>query len=311
MHPVFATKPVTPSTSYHLPLSSFRGLPRLFSYFGGVGGWLVLLLPSVLCLPRCSLSLRPGSRGGLQTRASRHKPAGAGCPLGPETGSKRLLLSQLSLETTCPRALRRRRPSGAGRPLPGARGRRPPARPPRPGEEERPRPWPFPLQPLPPARGPVAAGHGGAPGASGPAGGGRAGAGKAGAAGPRGGCPGRAAAAAGREGGGWDPPGRRDEVPGGACGRLRGAAAQPCSAPPLSHLRPCRRLPGRGPARAAGSSRAPRPPVPPGCRRAAAAAAGPGRAAPGECGAGTEWPRWLRPRPPRGSADTAPWRRAG
>lgn len=90
---------------------------------------MVLLLPSVLCLPRCSLSLRPGSRGGLQTRASRHKPAGAGCPLGPETGSKRLLLSQLSLETTCPRALRRRRPSGAGRPLPGARGRRPPARP--------------------------------------------------------------------------------------------------------------------------------------------------------------------------------------
>lgn len=218
---------------------------------------MVLLLPSVLCLPRCSLSLRPGSRGGLQTRASRHKPAGAGCPLGPETGSKRLLLSQLSLETTCPRALRRRRPSGAGRPLPGARGRRPPARPPRPGEEERPRPWPFPLQPLPPARGPVAAGHGGAPGASGPAGGGRAGAGKAGAAGPRGGCPGRAAAAAGREGGGGTRPAAGTRCRGGRAGVSGGRPRSPA---------PLRRCRTSGLAGVCPAGALPEPPAPAGRR---------------------------------------------
>lgn len=124
-------------------------------------------------------------------RTPRHNPARAGCPPGRALGTR----SSPSLPPLQARHLSALRPPLRGRL--SARGRRrcPPAAP-RPAEEERPPPWPFPLQPPPPPRGPVAAGHGRAPGASGAAAGGRAAAGKAGAGavGARGGCPGRAAA---------------------------------------------------------------------------------------------------------------------
>lgn len=220
----------------------------------GVVAALGALPPSLLALPPARQPRRPADQGKPAQTCGRWLPPRARDRFEAPAPFPALAGDHLPQSPSPPSAQR-----GGAAP---ARGPGPPsARPPRPGEEERPRPWPFPLQPLPPARGPVAAGHGGAPGASGPAGGGRAGAGKAGAAGPRGGCPGRAAAAAGREGG-WDPPGRRDEVPGGACGRLRGAAAQPCSAPPLS-LRRCRTsgLAGVCPAGAL-----PEPPAPAGRR---------------------------------------------